>query len=93
VLTVLLAVVLGAMLGGVALAFGFGARTAVSNIMGSHYLRQVYQVGQTVRLGAIQGEIVAITTTAVVIKAQDGRVVVPAKEFSEAPSTLLTIGG
>jgi small-conductance mechanosensitive channel len=93
VLTVLLAVVLGAMLGGVALAFGFGARTAVSNIMGSHYLRQIYQVGQTVRLGAIQGEIVAITTTAVVIKAQEGRVIVPAKEFSEAPSTLLTMGG
>ena len=89
ILTVTLGVVLGATFGGVALAFGLGARTAVSNIIGSHYLRQMVRVGQTVRLGAIQGEIEAITPTAVVLRSGDGRVIVPAKEFNEVVSTLL----
>lgn len=92
ILTVALGVVLGATFGGVALAFGLGARTAVSNIIGSHYLRQLLRVGQTVRFGAVQGEIEAITPTAVVLKTADGRVIVPAKEFSETVSTLLMRG-
>jgi small-conductance mechanosensitive channel len=88
ILTVTLGVVLGATCGGVALAFGLGARTAVSNIIGSHYLRQIVRVGQTVRLGDVQGEVEAITPTAIVLKNGDGRVIVPAKEFNEAVSIL-----
>ena len=93
ILTVALGVVLGATFGGVALAFGLGARTAVSNIIGSHYIRQIVRVGQTVRLGVVQGEIEAITPTSVVLRNADGRLIVPAKEFSEAVSTLLVTRG
>lgn len=92
ILTVALGVVLGATFGGAALAFGLGARTAVSNIIGSHYVRQLVRVGQTVRLGAVQGEIEAITPTAIVLKNAEGRVIVPAKAFSEAVSTLIVTG-
>jgi hypothetical protein len=92
ILTVTLGVVLGATFGGVALAFGLGARTAVSNIIGSHYVRQVVRVGQNVRLGVVQGEVVSITPTAVVLKNGEGRLIVPAKEFNEVISTLLPEG-
>jgi hypothetical protein len=88
IVTVALGVVLGATFGGVALAFGLGARTAVSNIIGAHYVRQVVRVGQTVRVGAVQGEVEAITPTALVLRNADGRVIVPAKEFNEVISTL-----
>jgi hypothetical protein len=90
ILTVTLAVMLGGTFGGAALAFGLGARTAVSNIIGSHYVRQLVRVGQTIRVGAVQGEVEAITPTSVVLRSTDGRVIVPAKEFSEAISTLVT---
>lgn len=92
ILTVTLGVVLGATFGGVALAFGLGARTAVSNIIGSHYIRKVVRVGQNVRLGGVQGEVVSITPTAVVLKNGDTQVIVPAKEFNEVISTLLAEG-
>jgi hypothetical protein len=92
ILTVALGVVLGSTFGGVALAFGLGARTAVSNIIGSHYMRQLVRVGQTVRLGAVQGEIEAITPTSIVLRSAEGRVIVPAKAFNEAVSTLLVAG-
>jgi hypothetical protein len=92
ILTVTLGVVLGATFGGVALAFGLGARTVVSNIIGSHYLRQLVRVGHTVRLGVVRGEIAAITPTSVILTNADGRVIVPAKEFSEQVSTLIATG-
>jgi small-conductance mechanosensitive channel len=91
--TAILSVALAAVLGAFALAFGVGARTAVSNIIGSHYARQTYEVGDRVRFGDIEGTIAEMTTTAVILKAPDGRVVVPAKQFSEAVSVLVTEGG
>jgi hypothetical protein len=88
ILTVVIGVGLGATFGGVALAFGLGAGTAVSNIIGSHYLRQLIRVGQTVRLGTVEGEVEAIMPTAVILKSADGRVVVPARTFNETVSIL-----
>ena len=89
-LTVLAAIGIGALLGGAALAFGLGARTAVSNIIASHYLLKIYRVGHHVRIGGFEGRIVDITPTAVVIATPDGQAVVPAKQFSEQTSLLLT---
>jgi hypothetical protein len=43
-----------------------------------------------VRIGAWEGRIVEITPTAVVIAIGEGHVMVPAKEFSEQASVLLT---
>ena len=89
-LTATITIVIAAIIGGAALAFGLGSRTAVSNIIAVHYLRQIYQVGHMVRVGAVHGKIVEITTTAVIIESSDGRVLVPAKEFSEGVSVLIT---
>jgi len=92
-LTAIFSVGLAAMLGGFAIAFGLGARTAVSNIIGSHYLRQTYEVGQTVSVGGIEGTIAELTSTSVILDVPEGRVVVPAKQFGEMSSTLIVKGG
>jgi hypothetical protein len=69
-----------------------GARTAISNIIGSHYLRQTFAVGQSVRIGDIEGTITALTSTSVILQVPDGTMIVPAKQFGEMPSTLLVKG-
>lgn len=88
-LTAIFSVSLAALLGGFALAFGLGARTAISNIIGSHYLRQTFELGQSVRIGGVEGKIVAFTGNAVILEVPEGRVIVPAKQFGEMTSTLL----
>ena len=88
-LTAIFSVALAALLGGFALAFGLGARTAISNIIGSHYARQTFEVGQTVRIGGIEGTVAELSATAVILDVPEGRMIIPAKEFGEAPSTLL----
>jgi small-conductance mechanosensitive channel len=82
-LTATITIVIAAIVGAAALAFGLGARTAVSNIIASHYLRQIYRVGQTVKIGEAQGIIAEITNAFVIIDNSNGRLVVPAKDFSE----------
>jgi len=89
ILTAFFSVVLAALLGGFALAFGLGARTAISNIIGSHYLRKTFEIGHTVRIGDLEGVISELTATTVVLDVPDGRLIVPAKQFGEMPSMLL----
>ena len=87
-LTLMIAVVAGAVLGGSALAFALGARTEVSNIVAMHYVRQAYRAGQRVRLGDVRGRIAAFTTTTVVVDVRDGQVHVPARMFSDQVAEL-----
>ena len=91
-LTAILSVSLLTVLGAFSLAFGLGARGAVSNIIGAHYVRQTFEVGQRVRIGDIEGTIAAITSTAVIMQAPGGQVVVPARLFSETTSMLVSGG-
>jgi small-conductance mechanosensitive channel len=91
-LTAVLSVTLLAVLGAFSLAFGLGARTAVSNIIGAHYLRQTFRIGEEVRFGDIEGTIMNITTVSVIVRVAEGEMVIPAKQFSEAISMLKTGG-
>jgi hypothetical protein len=89
-LVTLLIVVIGVALSGAALAFGLGAKTAVSNIVGAYYVAQTYRIGQTVRVGEFEGRIVRTTPTTVILDNKGGQVCVPARLFAEMPSILIT---
>jgi small-conductance mechanosensitive channel len=88
-LTATITIVISSVVGAAALAFGLGAKTAVSNIIASHYLRQIYRTGHLVKVGEVQGKITEITNTVVILESPHGRLAVPAKEFSESVSILL----
>jgi small-conductance mechanosensitive channel len=88
-LMIALPVALGALLGGAALAFALGARTAVSNIIASHQLARLHEVGQIVRVDGFQGRIEQITPGAVVLDTEEGRAVIPAKLFNEQVAIIL----
>lgn len=87
-LTDFVLVFLSAFLFAAALAFALGSSASVSNILASHYLQNVYKVGQTVKIGEVKGEIVRITPTSLIIQTPEGQVMVPAKVFNETISTI-----
>jgi small-conductance mechanosensitive channel len=74
-----------ALVGAVALALSLGARDYVANLIGGHYLRQRYSIGQHVRISGFEGRILELTDTAVVLETADGRASLPAKVFNEQP--------
>ena len=88
-LTNTIIIILAALLFGASLAFGLGARTSVSNILGSYYLQKTYKVGNTIRIGEIEGVIVKITPTAAFLETKTGQVMIPAKEFNEVKTILI----
>jgi small-conductance mechanosensitive channel len=89
-LMILMGVLTAATFGSAGLAFGLGARVAVGNVIASYYVAQSYRTGQVIRIGEIEGEILQTTPTAVLLATRDGRMLIPARRFSEEPSLLLT---
>lgn len=92
-LTVMVAILMATMLGGIALAFGLGARTHVSNIIAANQLKKVYQVGDRVRMGDIEGLVVDITVARMTIETDSGSVNIPAKLFDEQVVMLIERAG
>ena len=86
----ILSILLAAFVGAAALAFALGSRIAVANILAGHYVRELYEVGQKIRIGELQGRVVRITGTVVLIATSGGETAVPAKLFLEMQSTRLT---
>lgn len=56
----------------VALAFGLGSRELVSQILAGIYVRELYEVGQRVRLADIEGRIEEIGTVKTLLLTDDG---------------------
>lgn len=77
------------LLGGVALAFGLGARETVSNLVAAHYLSRAYRVGQRVRIGEHEGRIADIQSTAVLLETEEGQLHLPARLFHDTACVVL----
>lgn len=91
-LTMIVGILLAAMLGGLALAFGLGARTHVSNIIAANQLRTIYQIGDKVRIGDLEGQIIDITASRLIVETESGTADVPAKLFDELITTITEKG-
>jgi hypothetical protein len=91
-LAVLAAVVAAAVLGGVTLAVSLGARGYIANLIGAHYLRQAFSVGQRVRVGGHEGRILEVTPVSLVLETDEGRVSLPGRLFHEEAIVLILKG-
>ena len=88
-----LLILLGALLMGAALAFGIGGRDLVANILSAHYVHRLYQVGQVIRIDGVEGRIVKIAETSVILECAEGDVAIPARVFADMRSTLVVRRG
>ncbi len=81
-------ILLAGLIGGAALSFGLGSRSAVANLIAAHYLGSVVRVGMAVKVGDTQGTVVSITPISVVLETKEGRVIIPASQFSESTAVI-----
>lgn len=88
-----LLIMFGGILLGASLAFGFGGRDLVANILSAHYVHRLYQVGQVVRIDGVEGRIVQIAETSVILECAEGDVSIPARAFADMRSTLIVRRG
>lgn len=83
---------LGAVLGALALAFGLGARHHVANLLAARQARQLYRSGDTIRVGEVEGRVLELTATMLVLETRDGRAALPAARLAEEVSYLRAEG-
>ncbi|MEM7371497.1 MAG: mechanosensitive ion channel domain-containing protein [Bacteroidota bacterium] len=73
------------LLGGIALAFaiayGLSAKEIFPHMISSYYSKGIFEVGQTIKIGEVEGEILEITNLSVVLKTLTGRYLIPAKRL------------
>lgn len=74
--------------GGLSLAFALGSRQLVENLLARRALDR-YRIGDLVRLNDVQGRIVEILGTAVVLECDEGVLTVPTSRFADSVVLLL----
>lgn len=84
----IIVVTVAIMLAGAALAFSLGARTLVANIIGAQYTRKYCQVGDRLRLGEVEGEVIELSQANIVLETRSGKAIIPAKFFHEQVSII-----
>ena len=89
-LVALVALFFGVMLGAIALAFSFGAKTMIANLLAAQSIVQTYNTGDTIRIGDVEGKILRITRTSLILETQQGQTLIPAKRFSEQASVQIS---
>lgn len=77
-------IILGAFLASVALSFGLGSKDIMSNLLKTFYVRKTFETGQKVKLNNLSGIIESIDSVTVTITTDNGKVVIPVKEFLES---------
>ncbi len=89
VLVALLSILFAATLGALALAFALGSQGIIANMLGARTIMRSYQAGETIRIGDVEGRILRITRTSLILETGEGEVMIPAQRFSEQVSTKL----
>lgn len=88
-LAIFAAILVASLLGGVMISASLGARGYVANVIGAHYLRQAFHVGERVRVAGFEGRILEVTPTSLVLECAEGRVSLPGRVYHDEPIVLL----
>lgn len=75
-----LTLVIGSVLAAFTIAFGLGARDAVSRLLFGYYTRRNIAIGSSVKVGDVEGVVIAIDNICATISTESGNVILPIKE-------------
>lgn len=76
-------IVLGAFLLTFAIAFGLGSKDVVRRLLLTFYTRKNYSVGEKISVNGITGEIESIENICLIVKTENGKIVIPIDEIVE----------
>jgi small-conductance mechanosensitive channel len=88
ILFTVIAILLAAAAGTFALAFGLGGREVAKALNAGRFVRGAFEIGQTISIGDVSGEIIAIEPEATVVGTAEGSVRVPNNMLIESVVTV-----
>lgn len=82
-ITTFIIVVVGVLLFGMALAFGMGSNSFVANIIAARQAKSHFRLNEYLKVSGVEGTLVDITSTMLLIETEEGRVLIPARVCME----------
>lgn len=76
-----LTIILGSFLLTISIGFGFGSREVIKSLLFSYYTKKNFEIGQSISIDDISGEIVSIDNICISVKIKNDIVVIPIKEL------------
>ncbi len=76
-------IILGAFLAAIAIAFGFGSKEIIGDLLRTFYVRKNFEVGQKIKFKNYSGSIESIENISLTLKTSEGKVVLPIKDVVE----------
>jgi hypothetical protein len=83
IITSNITMIMAAFLLAFAIAFGLGAQKVVGDLLRTFYARKTYEIGQKIQFKDIKGEVESIDSISVVLKTDEGKLVIPIKDIVE----------
>ena len=82
ILTNNLMLILGAILAAASISYGFASKDVLANILAGYFSRRTFDIGQTIEVDGIKGEIVSVNNISVIVQTSETeRVVIPTQEL------------
>lgn len=78
-----LTIILGAFLAAMAIAFGFGSKEVVGDLLRAFYTRKNFEVGQKINFKDVSGTVESIDNITMLIKTSRGKIILPIRDVVE----------
>ncbi len=78
-----LTIILGAFLAAMAIAFGFGSKEVVGDLLRAFYTRKNFEVGQKINFKEVSGTVESIDNITMSIKTTRGKIILPIRDVVE----------
>jgi small-conductance mechanosensitive channel len=82
-ITTFIIVVVAVLLFGMALAFGMGSNSFVANIIAAKQAKNHFRLNDYLKIAGVEGTLINITSTMLLIETNEGRVLIPARVCME----------
>jgi small-conductance mechanosensitive channel len=92
-LTQIAVVTVAALIAGGILTISLGARSLTANVIGAQYAKKACRIGQTIKINNIEGELLDITQTSLIVESNHGVCLIPARLFQEEVTFLSNFHG
>ena len=79
-----LTLVIGSILLAFTIAFGLGARDAVTRLLFGYYSRRNIEIGSVLQMKDVEGVVIAIDNICVTLKTDSGKIILPIKEVVDS---------
>ena len=90
-ITQLILIIVGVLVAGLALAFGLGAKNLIANIIGAQQVHKHCRIRDHLNIAGVEGILVEITGTMLVIETDSGRTMIPAKLYLDQVSNVINV--